>query len=40
LLDKFIALIGVFQLGWIMMAIVAWYFTGGIINSTKGKKND
>ena len=40
LLDKFIALIGVFQLGWIMMAIVAWYFTGGIINSTKGKTND
>jgi len=38
LLDKFIGLIGVFQLGWIMMAIVAWYFTGGVVNSFKGKK--
>lgn len=38
LLEKFIALIGVFQLGWIMLTIIAWYFSGGVVNSFKTKK--
>jgi|ETNvirenome_6_30_1030629.scaffolds.fasta_scaffold00622_6 hypothetical protein len=38
LLKSYLDLISVFSLGWIMSAIVAWYFTGGVINSFKEKK--
>jgi hypothetical protein len=40
LLSAFISLVATFQLGWIMVAIVTWYFTGGIIDSAKKKKGD
>jgi len=35
--DGFITIVTTFKLGWIMGAIVTWYFTGGIINSVKAK---
>jgi hypothetical protein len=38
MLSKYLELVAIFNLGWIMGAIIAWYFTGGIINSTKDKK--
>jgi len=36
----FLSLVGVFSLGWIMIAIITFYFGGGFINSFKkgGKK--
>ncbi len=37
-LIDFINLIGSFQLGWIMLTIIAWYFGGGFIESYKKKK--
>ena len=37
-LEGFINLVSVFQLGWIMLAIVSFYFGGGFINSVKGIK--
>lgn len=39
LLDSYLKLIAVFQLGWIMLTIVAWYFTGGVVNSFKTNKD-
>lgn len=36
-LESFIQLMGVFNIGWIMTAIVAWYFSGGVIESIKKK---
>jgi len=37
--DGFLTIITTFKFGWIMGAIVTWYFTGGIINSVgKNKK--
>ena len=33
--DAFISLVVTFNFGWIMAAIVAWYFTGGIVNGIK-----
>ena len=36
-LESFTRLIGVFNLGWIMTAIITWYFSGGVINSLKSK---
>jgi len=35
-LEGYIHLIAVFQFGWIMLAIVSFYFGGGFINSAKG----
>lgn len=32
LLEKYLTLIGVFNLGWIMLAIIGWYFTNGALN--------
>lgn len=37
-LDGFLKLIATFELGWIMLAIVSFYFGGGLIGSIKGKK--
>jgi len=34
----YIEIVDKFQLGWIMLAIVSFYFTGGVINSFGGKK--
>lgn len=33
--DGFIHLLGAFWVGEIMLAIIGWYFTGGVINSFK-----
>lgn len=32
LLEKYLLLVGVFNLGWIMLAIIGWYFTNGALN--------
>lgn len=39
-LNGFIDLLIAFNIGWIMTAIIGWYFTGGVINSWKGKKDN
>ena len=36
--DKYIELVGVFNFGWIMMSIVAFYFTGGLTDVVKASK--
>lgn len=36
-LDGFLKLISVFQLGWIMLAIVSFYFGGGLMNRFNSK---
>lgn len=36
-LDGYILLIATFNIGWIMMAIIGWYFTGGVIDSWRNK---
>jgi len=36
-IDGYIDLVLAFNIGWIMTAIIAWYFTGGIIDSHKRK---
>ena len=36
----YIDLVGTYQLGWIMLAIVSFYFTDGAMNWYKGKKNE
>ena len=38
MLDDYVALLLAFNIGWIMMAIITWYFTGGVINSFKNDK--
>ena len=38
-LKEYLALVTAFQLGWIMLAIISFYFGGGFINSFKGVKN-
>jgi len=38
LLDGYINLVSNFQLGWIMLAIISFYFGGGFIDSMKGVK--
>lgn len=35
--DGYILLIATFNIGWIMMAIIGWYFTGGVIDSWRNK---
>ena len=37
-LEGFINLVSIFQLGWIMLAIISFYFGGGFIDSMKGVK--
>jgi hypothetical protein len=37
-LEGYIELMVAFNIGWIMMAIIGWYFTGGVIDSFKNKK--
>ena len=37
-LDGYLKLINVFEMGWIMLAIISFYFGGGLINSYKGGK--
>ena len=37
-LTKYLELISIFQLGWIMIAIVSFYFGGGFLNTFKGFK--
>jgi len=37
-LDNYITIVATFNLGWIMMAIITWYFTGGLLNSAKKDK--
>ncbi len=36
--DNFLGLIKSFELGWIMLAIISFYFGGGFLNSIGGKK--
>jgi len=36
-LKQYLELVATFELGWIMLTIVAWYFGGGFINSFKDK---
>lgn len=38
MLDGYIKLCATFQIGWIMVAIIGWYFTGGVIDSHKRKQ--
>ena len=40
LASGYIGLVKAYQLGWIMLAIVSFYFTGGVINTFKGKQNE
>ena len=37
-LKEYIELVVAFNLGWIMLAIVSFYFTGGVVDSFKGLK--
>jgi len=37
LLDGYLAIIATFNIGWIMMAIITWYFTGSLVTSITGK---
>ena len=37
-LKSFLSLVGAFYLGWIMVAIITFYFGGGFANSLKFKK--
>jgi len=37
-LKEYLQLISIFQFGWIMIAIVSFYFGGGFVNSFKGVK--
>lgn len=39
-LDKFIQLSDVFNLGWVLLAIIGWYFTNGALNGIVGKKKE
>ncbi len=38
LASGFLGLVKAYDLGWIMLAIVSFYFTGGVINTVKGIK--
>jgi len=37
-LQDYLALISAFELGWIMLAIITWYFGGGFMNSYRKKE--
>jgi len=37
-LDGFLKLINSFEIGWIMLAIISFYFTGGVIESFTNRK--
>jgi hypothetical protein len=37
-LDGFLKLVSTFEMGWIMLAIISFYFGGGMIGSFKGLK--
>jgi len=37
LLDGYLGIVIAFKIGWIMMAIITWYFTGGLLKR-EGKK--
>ena len=38
LLTEYLMVVGTFELGWIMLTIIAWYFGGGFIESFKRAK--
>ena len=37
-LEEFLKLVATFNLGWIMMAVISFFFSGGMISSFKGKQ--
>ena len=40
LASGFLGLVKAYELGWIMLAIVSFYFTGGVVNTFKGVKSE
>ena len=39
LLSNYLGLVVGFEIGWIMLTVVAWFFTGGVVNSFKTQKD-